>query len=264
MTRDGVVAMQHGTATGRRGSYGIYGGGVVLPMVGALQAGLATTIVWTLRRRRHRLACSAGLAGAAVAGFAGSYLYSSLRGKFRVWAEILDELRLCGDEQLLDIGCGRGAVLLLGARRLPAGRAVGVDVWRRRDQTGNTRAAAERNAALEGVGDRVGFVDADARDLPFPAGSFDVVVSSLAIHNIAGAGGRSHALTEAVRVLRPGGRLRIIDQRVAPYGETLLTAGCVDVHVRRLGWRMWYGTPGAPLSLVTATKPYQKAPRETG
>ena len=39
------------------------------------------------------------------------------------------------------MGCGRGAVLMLAARRLPAGRAVGADVWRRRDQSGNSRAA---------------------------------------------------------------------------------------------------------------------------
>lgn len=190
-----------------------------------------------------------------MAGFAGSYVYSSLRGKFAVLAEILDELRLRGDERLLDIGCGRGAVLLLAARRLPAGRAVGVDVWRRRDQTGNTRTAAEHNATLEGVADRVEFVDADARDLPFPAGSFDVVVSSLAIHNIASADGRNQALREAVRVLRGGGRLRIVDQRVTHYADTLRAAGCVEITVRRLDWRMWFGTPGDPLTLVSATKP---------
>jgi arsenite methyltransferase len=85
-------------------------------------------------------------------------------------------------------------VLLLAARRLPSGRAVGVDVWRRRDQTGNTRAAAERNAMVEGVADRVEFVNADARNPPFPAGSFDVVVSSLTIHNISGADGRAQAM----------------------------------------------------------------------
>src|SRR5215510_15874238 len=85
-----------------------------------------------------------------------------------------------------DLGCGRGAVLLAAARRLPEGHAVGIDLWRRRDQTGNTRAAAERNAVAEGVAGRVDFLDADARAIPLPDSSFDVVVSSLTIHNIPG------------------------------------------------------------------------------
>jgi len=78
-------------------------------------------------------------------------------------------------------------VLLLAAHRLPEGRAVGADIWRRRDQSGNSRAAAEHNAVVEGVRDRVDVVNADARDLPFRSASFDVVVSSLTIHNIPGS-----------------------------------------------------------------------------
>ena len=88
------------------------------------------------------------------------------------------------------LGCGRGAVLMLAARRLPAGRAVGADVWRRRDQSGNSRAAAERNAVPEGVRGRVELAGADARYLPFGSASFDLVVSSLAISSIRGAAGR--------------------------------------------------------------------------
>lgn len=241
---------------GHAGSYGIDGGTVIVPVLGLVEAGLAGAAVWALRRRRYRLGLAAGAVGSAVAGFAGSYLYSSLRGKFAVWAELLDGLRLRGDERILDVGCGRGAVVLLAARRLPEGRAVGVDIWRRRDQSGNTRVAAEHNARLEGVADRVEFVDADARELPFPDGSFDVVVSSLAIHNIAGTDGRDQALREAVRVLRPGGRLRIVDQHVAPYAEALRAAGGAEITVRRLDWRTWFGTPGDPLTLLSASKPH--------
>src|SRR5207249_4073043 len=76
-------------------------------------------------------------------------------GKFAVWAELLRGLGLRGDERLLDMGCGRGAVLLMAAQLLPAGRAVGVDLWKTADQSGNAPEVAEANARREGVADRV-------------------------------------------------------------------------------------------------------------
>src|SRR5262245_42436091 len=84
-----------------------------------------------------------------------SGLYASRRGKFVVWSRLLDALALRGDERVLDLGCGRGAVLLMAARRLTTGRAVGVDLWRTTDQSGNSPDATRRNARAEGVSDRV-------------------------------------------------------------------------------------------------------------
>jgi len=239
---------------GQRGRYGIDGGLAGLAVFGVMEAGLAGTVAWAVRHRRPAVAALAGVGGAAVAGSAASYLYSTGPGKRAIWAQLLDELGLRGDEQVLDVGCGRGAVLMLAARRLPAGRAVGADVWRRRDQSGNSRAAAERNAAAEGVAGRVELVNADARDLPFASASFDVVVSSLAISNIREAGGRAQALREAARVLRPGGRLRIVDDGADRYAAVLRDAGCTDVAVRQLDWRTWYGIPGHHIPLVAAVR----------
>ena len=138
---------------------------------------------------------------------------------------------------------------------LPRGRATGADIWRLRDQSGNSRAAAGRNARVEGVSDRVDFVHADARDLPFAPESFDVVLSNLAISNIPGDEERAKALREAVRVLRPGGPLRIVDDRAGAYAPVLRSAGCVDIEVRRLDWRTWSGFPGHHFTLVAARKP---------
>src|SRR2546423_3467832 len=87
--------------------------------------------------------------------FAGFYFHATVRGKFVAWARLLDGLELRGDERVLDLGCGRGAVLLMAAQRLTSGRAVGVDVWRRADQSGNSADATRANAAAEGVADRV-------------------------------------------------------------------------------------------------------------
>jgi arsenite methyltransferase len=250
-----VVAAGRGGRAGQRGRYGIDGGFAGLAVFGVVEAGLAGTVARAVRHRRRAVAALAGVGGAVVAGSAASYLYSTGPGKRAIWAQLLDELGLRGDEHVLDVGCGRGAVLMLAARRLPAGWAVGADVWRRRDQSGNSRAAAERNAVAEGVRSRVELVDADARDLPFGSASFDLVVSSLAISNIRDADGRAQALREAVRVVRPGGRLRIVDDGAARYAAVLRDAGCTDVAVRQLDWRTWYGLPGHHLTLVAAARP---------
>jgi ubiquinone/menaquinone biosynthesis C-methylase UbiE len=47
--------------------------------------------------------------------------------------------------------------------------------------------------------------------LPFDNDSFDLVVSNVAIHHVKGADGRNKVIEEAVRVLRPGGRVMIAD-----------------------------------------------------
>lgn len=189
----------------------------------------------------------------AVLGF---YLHSTLRGKFVVWADLLAQLNLRGDERLLDMGCGRGAVLLMAAQRLTTGRAAGVDLWRSVDQSGNSLEATRRNAIAEGVADRVELHTGDITALPFEDNRFDVVVSSLAIHNISGASGREKAINEAVRVLRPGGRLLIADIRATgQYQEQLAKLGMSEVARRRLGWRFWWGGPWAATRLVSAIKP---------
>ncbi len=194
------------------------------------------------------------LAALFILAILGLYLHATLRGKFLLWAKLLDDLRLRGDERILDLGCGRGAVLLLAAQRLTTGRAVGVDLWRRIDQSGNSAEATRRNAVAEGVADRVELHTADMTALPFPDDSFDVVVSSFAIHNISGRAGREKAIDEAVRVLRPGGRVMIADVRgTRQYEGRLVQVGMRDVCRRRLGWRFW-----TPVPIVTATKPERR------
>src|SRR5215470_17583033 len=135
----------------------------------------------------------------ALLATTGIYLHTTLRGKLRIWERELDQAGLKGDEQLLDLGCGRGAVLIEAARRLPAGRAVGADLWSR-DQSGNNPKATLANAAAAGVADRVEVHTADITALPFADGSFDIVTSALAIHNIPSAAGRYRAVDEAMRV----------------------------------------------------------------
>jgi ubiquinone/menaquinone biosynthesis C-methylase UbiE len=141
-------------------------------------------------------------------------------------------------------------VLIAAARRLPAGRAVGADLWSR-DQSGNRPEATLANAAAAGVADRVGVHTADMTALPFSDASFDVVTSAMAIHNIRSAEGRYRAVDEAMRVLRPGGQLLIAD----PWPMT----GKYAAHLGRgtlrgLGPGYWYGGPWLSVTLLHAVK----------
>jgi ubiquinone/menaquinone biosynthesis C-methylase UbiE len=221
-------------------------------------AASTTLLVWaviSLGRGKRVQATLAGMGGTGLLAGIGLWIYATRAGKFRVWDRILDDLRLQGDETLLDIGCGRGAVLCTAAKRLPRGRAIGVDLWQA-DQTGNSAQATRANAVLENVADRVELHTADMTALPLPDDSVDVIVSNLAIHNIPTRDGRRRALTEAVRVLRPGGRLAIADLwETRTHAAQLRELGWPNVQHRNLGWRMWYGGPWTATYLVTATKP---------
>lgn len=163
---------------------------------------------------------------------------SSKVGKLRVRERLLDSIPWQGDEAVLDVGCGRGLLLIGAATRLTSGRAVGVDIWRTEDQSGNTPEATLRNARAEGVEERVDIRDGDARALPFGEETFDVVLSSLALHNIPGQTRRTEALKEMVRVLKPGGRLAIVDiARTGEYEKVLREAGMGEVV--RSGAHFW-------------------------
>ena len=191
-----------------------------------------------------------------ITGCCGFGLYASRRGKFVVWAELLQDLNLRGDERVLDLGCGRGAVLLLAAQQLSTGRAVGVDLWRKADQSGNAAEATRQNAVAEGVADRVELHTANMTELPFADNSFDLVLSSIAVHNVKGKLSRNKVIEEAVRVLRPGGRLLIADMRgTRQYRNHLSELGMTGVARRSLGWRLWWSGPWVATRLVTAQKP---------
>jgi arsenite methyltransferase len=174
-------------------------------LVGLLPVNAARVLLGTAR--------SLGWMGYGFVATACLMLWGSKVGKFRVRDRVLDALPWRGDEQVLDVGCGRGLMLAGIAPRVPRGHVVGIDIWRSDDPARNSPDATLRNLRLEGLDARVEVRTADARRLPFDAASFDVVVSSWALHNIADSEERLRALREIDRVLKPGGRIALIDIR---------------------------------------------------
>ncbi|GAA3285817.1 methyltransferase domain-containing protein [Dactylosporangium vinaceum] len=240
-----------------RAKFGIDAPGVVrtLALLGVALGVLAWPVFALLRAAwggAAAVAVSAGLALTALTLLTQSVwmVYSSLVAKHRLWHRTLDGLALRGDERVLEVGPGRGAVLLRAARHVPRGHLVGVDLWRAQDQSGNGRAALLANARAAGVADRVEVLDGDMRDLPFPAAEFDLALAGLAIHNLP-AGERARAVGELLRVVRPGGRVVILDfEGTAGYADALRQGGADAVHTSARHWSMH-----PPVRLVTATAP---------
>lgn len=189
--------------------------------------------------------------GVCGLGAAGLMILSSRRGKLKERDHILDSIPWRGDERVLDAGCGRGLMLIGAAKRLTSGVAVGVDVWQEKDQSGNSPEATLANARAEGMEERVEIVEGDLRELPFGDESFDVILSSLALHNIQEREERAAAVRQLSRVLKPGGRIAILDiWDTGEYAKTLREAGMREVSRSGLRFDIF-----PPARLVTARKP---------
>jgi len=109
--------------------------------------------------------------------------------------ELVEALDVLPDERVLDVACGSGNGALAAARRA-WGNTVGADFVPSLLERGRERAAAER---LD-----VEFVEADATDLPFGDGEFDVVMS---IFGAMFAADQEKAAAELLRACKPGGRI---------------------------------------------------------
>ncbi|WP_291413928.1 class I SAM-dependent methyltransferase [Actinophytocola sp.] len=108
---------------------------------------------------------------------------------------------------LLDAGCGPGRLAMDIARARPDATVHGVDL-----AAGAIEVAVDR-AARAGLADRTRFLCGDLADLPFPDGTFDLVVSTVSYHHWAHV---SPVVAELARVLRPDGRLWVYDARAMP------------------------------------------------
>src|SRR5436305_6095463 len=75
--------------------------------------------------------------------------FSSRYGKLRARDRLLDALHLTGSETVLDVGCGRGLLLIGAAKRLPSGKAMGLDLWLQQDLADNRSTATMENVRIE-------------------------------------------------------------------------------------------------------------------
>jgi SAM-dependent methyltransferase len=181
---------------------------------------------------RFPLVSSGLYAGFGFLSGAAFLYFGSRFGKISERERLLDRLEWTGGERVLDVGCGRGLVLVGAAKRAKHGKAVGVDIWQAEDLSDNRPGVALCNAGIEGVGERVSISTADMRRLPFADATFDVIVSRAAIHNLYSAADRAAAIREITRVLRPGGRALIADIRHhREYARTFAESGCREVRL---------------------------------
>jgi ubiquinone/menaquinone biosynthesis C-methylase UbiE len=192
--------------------YGIDSPAIVAGLCALSGIGFGAALVWHLFGDPHPFGESALVAAGIyfLLGAGGMIRYSKV-GKLRIRDQILEPIPWRGDERVLDVGCGRGLLLVGAARRLTTGKAIGLDRWVTGALTDNRPEAVLDNARLEGVLDRVEVKEGDVRQLPFADDSFDVVLSNFVVHEVNNRAEREQMLREIVRVLKPGGQLALAD-----------------------------------------------------
>lgn len=175
-------------------------------------------------------------------------LYSSLWGKFSRIHRMVSQLKLAGNETVLDVGCGKGSLLIRVAKEIKDGKAYGIDIWRNQDLSKNCIEKTKENIRIEGVEKRAEVQSADMRKLPYDDAFFDCVVASLSIHNIEPKSERGKALKEIDRVLKPGGRVAILDfQKIDEFAQFFQRGYQVSLSPRQ--WQMF-----PPTRVLIATK----------
>lgn len=138
---------------------------------------------------------------------------------------------------ILDVGCGSGALSIAVAKNNPEANIVGVDRWGR-EYAAFSKALCEENAKIEGVSN-TSFSEGNAVRLLYEDGSFDAIVSNYVYHNITGIN-KQELLLESLRTLKKGGTFVIHDimtkrrfGNMEAFAKKLKAVGYKDVRLIR-------------------------------
>ena len=124
-------------------------------------------------------------------------------GIHRIWKDaMMDWLAPRPGQKLLDVAGGTGDVAFRFLKRAPGATATVCDM------TESMLIEGQKRAEAEDMADRLDWVVGDAMALPFEANTFDVYTISFGIRNVTRI---PDALAEAYRVLKPGGRLMVLE-----------------------------------------------------
>jgi ubiquinone/menaquinone biosynthesis C-methylase UbiE len=182
--------------------------------------------------------CCGGSCGAAIDDPITSNLYTDAETASLPKEAVLASLG-CGNptaladlydgEVVLDLGSGGGIDVLLSARRVgPTGKAYGLDMT---DQMLNLARENQRKAGIENAE----FLRGDIEAIPLPDASVDVIISNCVVNL---ASDKRKVITEAFRVLKPGGRFAVSD---------VVVRGSVPPQVRS-SMELWVGCVAGALT----------------
>ncbi len=143
-------------------------------------------------------------------------------------------------ETVLDLGSGGGIDVLLSARRVgPTGKAYGLDM------TDDMLALARENQRKAGL-ENVEFLKGEIENIPLPGNTVDVIISNCVINL---SGDKDRVLSEAFRVLKPGGRFAVSD---------VVLRGDVPEEIRR-SIELWVGCVAGALQETEYTEKLTRA-----
>ncbi|HWF70639.1 MAG TPA: methyltransferase domain-containing protein [Mycobacterium sp.] len=142
------------------------------------------------------------LPGAGRDAFLPGYdLLTRLFGFNRVHEQLIAQAELAEGQRILEIGCGTGNLTIRAKRTQPSAEVIGSD-----PDPLALRRAQRKARGLAGIHFERGY----AQRLPYTDGEFDRVLSSMMLHHLD-ADAKTAAAAEVFRVLRPGGRLHLVD-----------------------------------------------------
>ena len=168
-----------------------------------------------LNHLHRKLSGSDSHASGSMQGWGKSYdrmvslLSFGQEQKFR--QSTLKLARIQPGERILEVGCGTGTLTLAAkAQAGPHSQVCGIDVAPDMIETARHKAAQ--------AGREIEFQLSSIAAIPYPDGQFDLVLSSLMLHHLPGDALKRQGMQEVLRVLKPGGRLLIVDVAVPKNG----------------------------------------------